>query len=70
MCTFFFSFQHQYISDAHEKLNESKPAKKSKKSRKKAGSSSYTVAMDTDEESNMWLSRTIFICKDNIMTKW
>jgi hypothetical protein len=26
--------------------------------------------MDTDEESNMWLSRTIFICKDNIMTKW
>jgi hypothetical protein len=53
MCTFFFSFQHRYISDAHEKLNESKPAKKSKKSRKKAGSSSYTVAMDTDEESNM-----------------
>lgn len=44
---------HRYISDAHEKLNESKPAKKTKKSRKKAGSSSHTSAMDTDEESNM-----------------
>ena len=46
--------QHQYMGSVHEKLNESKQdGKKQKKTRKKAGSSSTTVAMETDEESNM-----------------
>lgn len=45
---------HKYISGVHEKLNENKQdGKKQKKSKKKAGTSSTTVTMETDEESNM-----------------